>query len=104
MLLDRQLTQQLDHWKTKPSRKPLIIRGARQVGKTTLVNGFAKSYKYSIYLNLEKSIHRQFFEQNDDIKTIVDALFIAHNIPTKHVLDCLVFIDEIQELPKAIVS
>jgi len=102
MLFNRQLTKQLIHWKSKSSRKPLIIRGARQVGKTTLVNGFSKSYARSIYLNLEKSTHRQFFEQSDDIRTIVDAIFIAHNIPTKHALDCLIFIDEIQESPKAI--
>ncbi len=102
MLFKRQLTQQLSHWKSKSNRKPLIIRGARQVGKTTLVKGFAESYEYSIYLNLEKSKHRQFFEQSDDSKTIIEAIFIAHNISTKYLVNTLLFIDEIQESPKAI--
>ncbi len=102
MLFNRQLTKQLNHWKTKPKRKPLIIRGARQVGKTTLIKEFAKTYRYSIYLNLETSKHRHFFDETDNIKTIVDAIFIAHNIATKYIKDSLIFIDEIQESPKAI--
>ncbi len=102
MPFKRHLTKQLSHWKSKSNRKPLIIRGARQVGKTTLVKGFAESYGYSIYLNLEKSKHRQFFEQSDDCKTIIEAIFIAHNISTKHIINTLLFIDEIQESPKTI--
>ncbi len=55
MIFKREAEQNLEAWKKSSKRKPLILRGARQVGKTTLVKEFAKSYKYSILLNLEKS-------------------------------------------------
>ena len=102
MALKRHLTVQLYKWKNKPNRKPLIIRGARQVGKTTLVNEFAKTYKHRLYLNLEKKADSQYFEQTDNVNTIIEALFISNNITSKDISDTLLFIDEIQEQPKAI--
>ncbi len=102
MTLKRHLTSQLHKWKNKSNRKPLIVRGARQVGKTTLVNEFAKTYKHQLYLNLEKKADSQYFEQTDNVKTIIEALFISNNITSKDISDTLLFIDEIQEQPKAI--
>jgi len=101
MVTERLLSKQLLLWKNKSNRKPLVIRGARQVGKTTLVKEFAKTYQYSIYLNLEKKAHCRYFDETDDVKVIVDALFIANNIATKNIKNCLLFIDEIQESPKS---
>ncbi|MEC3908871.1 AAA family ATPase, partial [Tamlana sp. 2201CG12-4] len=102
MTLKRHLTEQLDKWKNKSNRKPLIIRGARQVGKTTLVNEFAKTYKHRLYLNLEKKSDSSYFEQTDNVKTIIEALFISNNITSNDINHTLLFIDEIQEQPKAI--
>lgn len=102
MNLKRHLSAQLNEWKKKANRKPLILRGARQVGKTTLVKEFAKTYKYQLYLNLEKKADSLYFEQTDNVKTIVEALFISNNIVSKDLNDTLLFIDEIQEQPKAI--
>ncbi|WP_428743308.1 ATP-binding protein [Tenacibaculum sp.] len=102
MALKRHLTDQLHKWKSKPNRKPLILRGARQVGKTTLVNEFAKTYKHHLYLNLEKKTDSQYFEQTDDVNTIIESLLISNNIVSKDIGDTLLFIDEIQEQPKAI--
>ena len=102
MTLKRHLTAQLHKWKNKSNRKPLIVRGARQVGKTTLVNEFAKTYKHRLYLNLEKKTDSQYFEQTDNVNTIIEALFISNNITSKDISDTLLFIDEIQEQPKAI--
>lgn len=102
MNFKRQLSAQLNDWKKKANRKPLILRGSRQVGKTTLVKEFAKTYKYQLYLNLEKKADSQYFEQTDDVKTIVESLFITNNMVTKDLNDTLLFIDEIQEQPKAI--
>ncbi|MEC3908819.1 AAA family ATPase, partial [Tamlana sp. 2201CG12-4] len=102
MTLKRHLTEQLDKWKNKSNRKPLIIRGARQVGKTTLVNEFAKTYKHRLYLNLEKKSDSLYFEQTDNVKTIIEALFISNNITSNDINHTLLFIDEIQEQPKAI--
>lgn len=89
-------------WKESTSRKPLILRGARQVGKTTLVKDFSKTYKKSILLNLEKPKDAGFFENFTEIHTIKDALFFEYNIPVKDIGSTLLFIDEIQESPRAI--
>ena len=102
MDFERRISEYLEKWKEDPNRKPLILRGARQVGKTTLVNDFAKKYKHSLFLNLEKAADRFFFEEYDDVETIVESLFLTNNISSKAIEDTLLFIDEIQELPKAI--
>ena len=64
MIFKRIIEKNLEVWKKNPNRKPLILRGARQVGKTTLVKEFAKSYRYHIILNLEKSSDAAFFNNN----------------------------------------
>lgn len=102
MAFKRQIETYLDEWKKSDSRKPLILRGARQVGKTTLIKQFAQSYAHNIILNLEKEMHRQFFEDFDDVKTISESLFLSFNISSDKINDTLLFIDEIQESPKAI--
>lgn len=102
MNFKRHILNNLDTWKTSAFRKPLVLRGARQVGKTTLVAQFASKYKYSILLNLEKEADKFYFEKYDDVKTIVEMLFISKNIAYKSLGETLLFIDEIQESPKAI--
>ena len=52
-MFKRALLKELEKWRQNTPRKPLVIRGARQVGKTTLVNQFANQYEQYIYLNLE---------------------------------------------------
>jgi predicted AAA+ superfamily ATPase len=102
MAFKRSVETYLHGWKFNNARKPLIIRGARQVGKTTLVKDFARSYSHFIMLNLEKAADRKYFEDFDDVKTICESLFLTHNIPLQEVSNTLLFIDEIQESPKAI--
>ncbi|GAA3624965.1 ATP-binding protein [Flavivirga jejuensis] len=100
----RHALKSLESWKASNNRKPLILRGARQVGKTTLVKEFAKGYKHHIFLNLEKLADATIFETYDDVETLVEALFLSNNISPKEQRSTLLFIDEIQELPKAIQS
>ena len=102
MNFERHISKYLEQWKTSNSRKPLILRGARQVGKTTLIKDFAKTYKKSILLNLEKASDKRFFEDYNDVKTIKDALFFKNNISSDQITSTLLFIDEIQESPKTI--
>lgn len=102
MHFKRHLNKGLKQWKANSKRKPLILRGARQVGKTTLVNTFSKDYDYFISLNLERPSDLRYFEDYTDAKTIVEALFLANNMSTKDIAKTLLFIDEIQESPKAI--
>jgi predicted AAA+ superfamily ATPase len=92
----------LNNWKADGDRKPLIIRGARQVGKTTLVKQFSGTYKHFILLNLEKPADLFYFQEYDDVKTITEALLLARNISLDDLNSTLLFIDEIQESPTAI--
>jgi len=102
MIFKRIVERNLESWKKSSNRKPLIIRGARQVGKTTLVKEFAKSYRYSILLNLEKTSDAAFFNQQNEAKSIVESLFLSKNISISSIGETLLFIDEIQESPHAI--
>lgn len=102
MSFTRQAFNILSLWKFNHNRKPLIIRGARQVGKTTLVRQFAQTFPKSILLNLEKNSDRVFFEDFDDVKTIIEALFLSKNLSPADLSNTLLFLDEIQESPKAI--
>lgn len=76
MLFKRHIEQRLEEWRNSNTvSKPLIVRGARQTGKTTSIKKFVKSYKNSILLNLEKESDLLFFNQFSDITTIAEALF-----------------------------
>lgn len=102
MSFKRNIESYLVNWKQSSARKPLIIRGARQVGKTTLVKYFAQSYRHAIFLNLEKASDLRYFEDFNDVNTILEALLLVYNIPSEQIKDTILFIDEIQESPRAI--
>ncbi|MBE9509823.1 MAG: AAA family ATPase [Bacteroidetes bacterium] len=101
MKINRNAYKKLLEWKDSKHRKPLLLRGARQVGKTTLVRQFAKEFVNYIELTLEKEADRQLFEKTDEIRELLSSIYLLKqvlpgNSPT------LLFIDEIQESPKAI--
>lgn len=102
MYFQRHIIKQLETWKSSINRKPLVLRGARQVGKTTLVKKFAEQYRQSIFLNLEKPADIAIFKRYDNVKTIIEFLFLSHNISSIEEKDTLLFIDEVQEHPKTI--
>ncbi len=91
----------LNEWSKKKERKPLIIRGARQVGKTTLVEMFSKSFDNFLYFNLDIKEDKDIFEQIESIDKLIEALFLFRKkirVGKKN----LIFIDEIQNSPKAV--
>lgn len=94
-MFERKINQELKKWAAKPKRKPLIIRGARQVGKTTAIDLFSKEFDHYVYLNLEKESDRAFFERELSISDLINALFLTFKI-SKENRKILVFIDEIQ--------
>ena len=98
----RLLLNDLRNWKDKGSRKPLILRGARQVGKTTLVIDFAKEFDHFISLNLEVADDAKLFDQYTDVEKLVSYLFLKHGIQKNENEQTLVFIDEIQENARAV--
>jgi len=101
MALYRKLYANLLKWKDTRSRKPLIIRGARQVGKSTLVNDFAREFRFFISVNLEKREDRQVFDTLHETKDIINALFLRAGVPLTDE-PTLIFLDEIQESPEAV--
>lgn len=101
MIFFRKIEEELEAWKSKPSRKPLILRGARQVGKSTLVHKIGKQYTYFVPLNLEKPNDRKYFTKEREIKEIWQQLIFERDLPNDP-RNTLLFIDEIQEVPSAI--
>ncbi len=100
----RHIDKLLLQWKEAPNRKPLLIRGARQVGKSTTVREFGKQFKYFLEINLEKQPDLlQLFTKNIDVKKTCDKLSGTLGIPIVPG-DTLLFIDEIQVSQEAIMS
>lgn len=103
--MKRNITLKLESWLKNKQRKPLILQGARQVGKTFIVTEFGKShFKKCHTFNFEESreIH-SLFEKNFDPKRIIEELSYVQKTPI-HIREDLVFFDEIQECPKALTS
>lgn len=102
-MIQRQLLSQLKQWSVSTDRKPLILRGARQTGKTTLVKEFGKLYDIFIYLNLEKPEDRKIFESGLSFTDLVASIFYySRKKRSDH--NVLIFIDEIQNSPSAVSS
>jgi uncharacterized protein len=103
--MERYLLETLAKWKNSPKRKPLIIKGARQVGKTWLMKTFGvKEFKQVIYLNFESSERlKNMFTVDFNISRILSVIEIESNqkIDTKN---CLLIFDEIQEAEKGLTS
>lgn len=100
-MFKRDILFHLERWKDDTHRKPLILRGARQVGKTTVVNEFGKQFDNYLYLNLEKREAASLFELNVSLKDLM-PLFFAHCGKIRNEGTILLFIDEIQNSAKAV--
>ena len=103
--MQRYAMDKLVCWKNKRNRKPLILKGARQVGKTWLMKEFGrKCFKNTAYINFDSDIRmRRIFEEDFDIERIIRMI----NIETgERILpeETLIIFDEVQEAPKAISS
>ncbi len=103
--MERLLLDDLKKWKKKGDRKPLILRGARQVGKTWLLKDFgAKCFKDVCYINFEqKDLLGQIFEGTLSPERIIEQLSIYHGRKIRPNETLLIF-DEVQELPRALTS
>lgn len=98
--LARGALQHLNDWHIKASRKPLVIRGARQVGKTELVRQFAAVNGLDLVeVNLEESFISEFDQDSFDVDRCLNEIMAVANKKLKS--NSLVFIDEIQESQKA---
>ncbi|MFR5659359.1 MAG: ATP-binding protein, partial [Butyricimonas faecihominis] len=100
-MFERAILKDLRQWADNPYRKPLILRGARQVGKTTIVGQFSREFENYLPLNMEKQEARQLFESTDDVKQLLPMLFLYCNVQ-RSPGRTLIFIDEVQASPRAV--
>ena len=101
--MERKAIKQLEDWKRREDRKPLIITGARQVGKTWLMKEFgAANYKQVAYVNFESNQQmRSLFEADFSIDRILLAIEAVTGVKPQ-AEDTLIIFDEIQEAPKGL--
>lgn len=97
--------EKLKKWKDSESRKPLIIRGARQVGKTWLMKEFGREcFENVAYVNFDSNVRMKgVFEGQIDIERIILAIEIETGVTIERENTLLIF-DEIQEVPRALSS
>lgn len=103
--MERLILNTLLKWKNSPYRKPLILKGVRQVGKTWILKEFGKRcYENTAYFNFdEHEEYKQFFETTKDIDRILQNLMLASGqkiVPEQ----TLIIFDEVQDCPKVMNS
>ena len=102
-MLERKIMDKLLEWKNKKEKMCLVIKGARQVGKTFIIDKFAReNYKNYVYINfIEKPSYKDIFEGELDVETIIKQITV--NIPNVSLVpnETIIFLDEIQDCPKA---
>jgi len=103
--MKRTLYSELSTWKKSPNRKPLIIKGARQTGKTWLMKEFGRQeYAETAYINFERNPNlAAIFQEAMDIDGIIQALQVQAEVRIIPERTLLIF-DEIQEAPQAIAA
>lgn len=102
--IKRNIDKELMTWKEDPMRKPLLMRGARQVGKSSAIRHFGKEFKYFAEINFERhKAAKSFFQGDIDAHLIAMKIGNYLNVPIKEG-KTLLFFDEIQECPEAIMA
>ncbi len=103
--MKRALFNELKDWKQSANRKPLIIQGARQVGKTWLMKEFGKQeFTQVVYLNFESNVRlKELFTSDFDIERIITVVEIEANVKIDPA-NCLLIFDEIQEVEKGLTA
>ena len=100
-MFKRNIEKELSRWANNKYRKPLVLRGARQVGKTTLIKRFAEQFENFLSVNLEKSAAVHLFESTDNVVELLPQLFLYCDVKRREG-KTLLFIDEIQNSPHTV--
>jgi len=100
-MINRNIISDLNDWSKRKKRKPLVLRGARQVGKTTLVDEFGQNFAIYLKLNLDEPEHIQLFESYENMDTLLTGIYLVNGKERKN-MPTLLFIDEIQNSPRAV--
>ncbi|ADY37295.1 putative ATP-binding protein [Phocaeicola salanitronis DSM 18170] len=94
----------LKEWAERDTHKPVLLRGARQVGKSTAVRNLSKQFEYFVEINFEKQPdYKAFFKNNLDVKRITAQLAAVYGTPVI-AGKTLLFFDEVQSCPEAIMA
>ena len=103
--MERDLMARLANWKGSPRRKPLILNGARQVGKTWLLREFGRtSFANVAYVSLDRdATARALFDPDFDTARIIGGLSLLLDVEIRP-QETLVILDEIQTCPRAITA
>jgi predicted AAA+ superfamily ATPase len=101
-MYERQIVYDLIKWKDSPSRKPLVLHGARQTGKTTVVDLFSREFEHYISLNLERPRDIENFSNFHSAEDILQAVFLQYHKDFGKRDKTLLFIDEIQQSAEAV--
>ncbi|MEM7656623.1 MAG: AAA family ATPase [Bacteroidota bacterium] len=101
-MIPRLILSNLQEWAGRKDAKPLIIRGARQVGKTTVVHQLGEKFDHFLKLNLERPADQEAFGTFTTVEELLQRLFFFQNIPFSPTRNTLLFLDEIQAYPPAI--
>ena len=102
--LKRQIDKELEAWKSSEEHKPLLLRGARQVGKSSAIRHLGESFPYFLEVNFERDkTVKEFFDGDLDVKFISEQLSAYYRVPVVPG-KTLLFLDEIQACPNAIHS
>jgi predicted AAA+ superfamily ATPase len=78
-MIKRNIINDLREWRKREDRKPLVLRGARQVGKTTIVNEFGREFEAFLTLNLEEPEHIQLFDNYKNMDILLIGIYIVNN-------------------------
>ena len=102
-MFPRAVDSKLKAWMDTKGRKPLIVRGARQVGKTVAVKLFARHFDHFVNLNMDLAADAELFQRRLDIRDLYQAILLKRRISASEG-NILLFLDEIQSCPEAVDS
>ena len=104
MYYKRIIDKYLSEWAARPAHKPILLRGARQVGKSTAVRHLGEQFKYYVEINLEKQPdYKMLFSRDLQVNRIVSQMAAMCGIPIIP-KETLLFLDEIQDCKEAIMA
>ncbi|MBW2540353.1 MAG: AAA family ATPase, partial [Deltaproteobacteria bacterium] len=101
MIIKRKIEAELLDWKNSENKKPVILRGARQVGKTFVVNQFAENFENFIDINLERPRERELFSDFNTGQELFERILLYKGCKLD-IKNTLLFIDEIQHSAEAV--
>lgn len=101
--MKRKIEKQLMEWKENHDKKCLLVKGARQVGKTYIVDKFAReNYKYYTYLNFDENpTYKAIFDGDLDVETLIKQISLRVPGAELEPKETILFLDEIQNCPRA---